>query len=417
MSACSTPATPTGTPPDGGGSADGGAIDGGVFDAREAIDAHDPICVGPPCLETVSFAPAVFYPSDYKPYVMLSGDVDGDGKVDLLAANEEGSDIVIFRNVGGGQFQPVVPAGAGGFATGEYPTGAVIADMNNDHIPDVVTADYHGDSVSVLLGSGTGDAYALGPHKSYPTAAGGETSNLAIGDLDGDGNVDVIATNPQAASVSIFLGLGDGTLRPGTNLSLAPVGMSQPYSVAIADFNRDGKLDAAIADNQTLTVRIELGNGDGTFHAGGQFAINGWASYNLIAHDVNLDGELDLVIANRSSDNVSVLLGHGDGTFATAIVSPAGASTGPYTGPYSVAVADFNLDGFPDLITADYTAGRASVLLGRGDGSFEAPIATGTTGDYPYGVATGDFDGDGRPDFATANALSDDISVNLSTAH
>ena len=128
---------------------------------------------------------------------------------------------------------------------------------------------------------------------------------------------------------------------------------------------------------------------------------------------MEIDFNLDQVDANRKSDNVSVLLGHGDGTFGNAIVS----STGPGTGPYSIAVTDFNLDGVPDAVTANYLSGTASVLLGIGDGRFEAPIDAGITGEYPYGVATGDFNGDGKPDFAVTNALSDNVSVKTSTAH
>ena len=373
-------------------------------------------CAAGTCFElaTVSFADAVSYEASFKPYALMAGDLDGDGDIDLAAANEEASTIVWFRNAGNGVFTRVSGASDNGFPTDDYPTGGAIADMNGDGIPDVLTANYHGNSVSVLLGSGTGAAYTLGAAASYATAAGAETSNLAVGDLDGDGVLDVVATNPMANSFSVFLGRGDGTLQQAIDVPLTnPAYPPQPYSVAIADFDGDGIADVAVADDANLEVVIRLGNGDGTFRAGAQPKIGGMASFILVAHDMDLDGHLDLVVANRSSDDVSVLLGRGDGTFHAAIVS----SISPSVGPYSLAVTDFNLDGIPDVVTSNFMTSNATVLLGDGTGNFAAPIDTGVTGQFSYGVAAGDFNGDGKPDFATANAAADDVAVKMSTAH
>jgi hypothetical protein len=362
-------------------------------------------------LATMSFADPVAYDSGDKTYALFSGDVNGDGKLDLVAANEQESTLSVFLNDGAGNFSRIPMS----FATGQYPTGGLIADFNHDGVPDVVTADYHGNSISVLFGGGGG---VLGDAASYPTVAGGETSNLAVGDLNGDGNLDVVAANPQRASISVFLGSADGTsMSAAITTPIGIVGGSQPYSTAIADFNGDGVNDVAVGDIVNGPINVLLGKGDGTFEEPVPYTTSGTGPFIIWTADFNLDGIADLATANRGSREVSVLLGRGDGTFRKAIRSSTGPKTTFDSGPYSIAVADFNLDGVPDIATANYGISTVSVLLGVGDGSFDPAIDAGTMGDNSYGVAVGDFNGDGKPDVATANANSDNITVRLSTSH
>jgi len=369
-------------------------------------------CVGGACaaLATVAFADAVAYPSGDKTYALFSGDLDGDGTIDLAAANEQASSIAVFLNDGAGNFQRKVTP----YPTDAYPTGGVLADFNHDGVLDVVTANYHGDSVSVLLNQGGG---ALAAQSSYLTVTGGETSNLAVGDLNGDGNLDVIATNPKTASISVFLGHADGTLDPAVTSVVGIVGDAQPFSAGIGDFDGDGKADVAIGDLVNGPILVKLGRGDGTFGPELVYGTGSTGPHLLITTDINLDGRLDLVTANRGGDDVSVLLGRGDGTFGKALVSSTRAASGAGIGPYSIAVADFNLDGVPDVVTANFMSNNASVLLGVGDGRFDAAIDAGPTGLFSYGAIAGDLNGDGVPDFATANASSNNVTVKLSTAH
>jgi hypothetical protein len=373
----------------------------------------DDDCFGGSCaqgtcasLRRVSFRDAGAYLSGDKAYVLFSGNFDGDGNVDLVAANELASTVTVFLGRGDGSFQTVTPS----FPAGNYPTGGAVADFNHDGKDDLVTADFHGNSVTVLLGAGDG---TFRPPVHYPTVDGGETSNLAVGDLDGDGHVDVVATNPAGGvggSVSQLRGRGDGTLEPAVTWTLGE--RFSPFSAAVGDFNGDGKDDVAAADAATRTIAVRLGNGDGTLADATTYAVGGEPAYIVIAHDLDRDGALDLACANRGTSNVSVLMGRGDGGFQPARVSTTGAGTGPY----AIAVADFNLDGVPDVVTPNFASSTASILLGIGDGRFEAPIDAGNTGQTSYGVVARDLDDDGRPDFAISNAVSNDVIVRISTS-
>ena len=171
-------------------------------------------------------------------------------------------------------------------------------------------------------------------------------------------------------------------------------------SVAVADVNGDGKPDLLVTDGAGL-VDVLLGNGDGTFQVERQYASGGNISESLAVADINGDGKLDLLVADVAGTvgGVGVLLGNGDGTFQSAVTY--GSSV------FSVAVADINGDGEPDLLVANwcgpYCAGSVGVLLGNGDGSFQAAVNYGSGGSQPVSVAVADVNGDGKPDLLVAN--------------
>ena len=242
-------------------------------------------------------------------------------------------------------------------------------------------------------------ALSFAPQQTF--AVGTHPRSVAVGDFNGDGRPDLAVTNASDSTVSVLLGNGAGSF--GSQQTFA-VG-SGPFSVAVGDFNGDGRPDLAVTNDSDSTVSVLLGNGAGSFGSQQTFAV-GNTPTSVAVGDFNGDGKPDLAVTNQSDSTVSVLLGHGDGTFAAQPTLAVGST------PRSVAVGDFNGDGKPDLAVANAGDSTVSVLLGNGAGSFGSQ-QTFAVGNSPVSVAVGDFNGDGRPDLAVANASDSTVSVLL----
>ena len=287
-------------------------------------------------------------------------------------------------------------AGPNSYATGATPFAVAIGDLNNDGKPDVVTADSEDNTVSVLANRGDGTF----PGKvAYPTGTG--PTSVAVGDLSGDGKPDLATANSgtdehPGATVSVLVNRGDGSFQA----KLDYLAGDRPASVAIGDLNGDRKLDLVTAnsgteDNAGRTVSVLLNRGDGSFQAKLDYPAGNRPGSVAIA-DVNGDSRSDIVTANYAGNTVSVLAGNGDGTFQARLNYPTGK------GPISVAVSDLNGDGKPELATANFDANTVSVLVNRGDGSFQAKHDYRS--DFnPAWITIGDLNGDGKPELATAN--------------
>ena len=231
--------------------------------------------------------------------------------------------------------------------------------------------------------------------------AGTNPYGLAVGDFDSDDELDLAVSNYNGLDVSILLGDGAGSFGAAANFGIG----ANPFGLATGDFNEDGDLDLAVPQGQGTNVSIFLGNGAGSFGAATNFAVGDHAVHVAI-EDLNGDDNLDLVVVNQVSGSVSVLLGDGAGSFGTATNFTVG------TFPWSVAIQDLNNDGEFDLAVANQNSSNVSVLLGNGDGSF------GTATDFAAGagslsVVIGDFNGDNNLDLATANFAGNSASVLL----
>jgi hypothetical protein len=363
-----------------------------------------------------SFLPAVSYPVGLTPQAVLTGDFNGDGRLDLAVANAGDNTVSVLLGNGDGTFQAARTSSTG---LGLGPQLLVAGDLNRDGRTDLVTVNNYGNGslgdLSVLLGNGDG---TFQPPRSIvlpaplpPGLTGGDLAaripmSVALGDLNGDGKLDLVATTSTVYDViigydydlgvpiyeslvdnyfNVLLGNGDGTFGPGTASHLD----SSPSSVELGDFNNDGRLDVAYA---TGALNVRLGNGDGTFQA----AIQTVGAGSGPVGDFNGDGKLDILGSQQG-----VWLGNGDGTFRWGQhVLSLGI----------VDVGDVNGDGKLDVVSVDSNYNTASVLLGNGDGSFAVPITSNlgilSPNNYFTSVALADFEGNGHPDLvATAMDL------------
>jgi FG-GAP-like repeat/Abnormal spindle-like microcephaly-assoc'd, ASPM-SPD-2-Hydin len=289
-----------------------------------------------------------------------------------------------------------------------------VADFNGDGKPDLVGTAPGVAIVWISQGNGTfaeGAAFTSGavylPGSSYPTIIA--PFSTVAGDFNGDGKTDV-AVICQPFGVIIFLGNGQGGFNPQaydpqTNLPLGMITGGQPQYGATGDFNNDGILDLAIA-NQDSTVSILLGQGGGAFSPSYSVNPNQGALWGIAAGDFNGDGIVDLVVSGFGANTVTALLGNGQGGFTPQTPVMTGAS------PLGLTIGDFNADGKLDVAVADAGSNAVSILLGNGDGTFTAgsPVTVGTT---PYAVAAGDLNGDGKLDLVVANNGTNNASVLL----
>jgi hypothetical protein len=229
---------------------------------------------------------------------------------------------------------------------------------------------------------------------------------LAAADLNGDGKLDLVITNFNAATISVLLGNGDGTFQPHVEYTTG----SGPTSVAVGDFNRDGKLDLVTTNRYSDTISILLGNGDGTLTSGATYSTGPLPRWVSIA-DLNGDGKLDLaeVTDYPSPPTAAIYLGNGDGTFQSSVTYAIAADA------TSVITGDFNGDGRLDLATSNYNGGTGStvsILLGNGNGTFQ-PHKDYAAGSGPNQLIAGDFNSDGRLDLAVADQSGASLSLLL----
>ena len=323
-------------------------------------------------------------------------------RTDSSSQSYTNSGVDVLVSKGDGNFQNAI-----NYPTGANPVFVAVGDFNADGKADLAVANqgfcdlvcWTNSSLSVLLGNGDGTF-----QNPVNYSAGIGLNSVAVGDFNSDGKLDLAVGSD--GSVAILLGRGDGTF------NLSAVNLFAGTSIAVGDFNGDDKLDLAASDWGQVTtgiLRVLIGKGDGTFQHANEYRVQSLPNSVTLA-DFDRDGKLDVAVAGgvdlgKSIGTVAVLLGKGDGTFHAAINSGTGGS------PHLTTVSDFNGDGIPDMALSNFglSGGLLLLLLGKGDGTFR-PASLNVRA---AAVAAGDFNGDGRPDLAAAEYFNKTNNISV----
>jgi len=358
-----------------------------------------------------TFKTSVDFVAGNAPLAAVAGDFYGNGNVDLAIINHSSQTVSVPPGNGDGTFKA-----ARSYPSGVQPVSIASGNLNGSRIPALVVANYCGSdhtcgtagNVAVFLADDKG-AYRLS--STYPVGPG--PVSVALADLKGDKNLDIVALNRLDKTASVLLGAGDGTFRQPMTFPLA----GAPIAVAVGDVNKDGKPDLAVLEDcgsakcsQAGSLEILLGGGDGSFQSSAIYPV-GYSPVSVAVGAFHGDKNLDLVVANRcgkdascqSAGTATVLIGDGTGKFT------AGTEVALGNSPASIALGNLTGSGL-DLVVSRSTDNTLAVLHGNGDGTFRAAVPY-PVGNNPGSLVVADFNGDGRADVAVANVNDSTVSV------
>jgi len=331
-------------------------------------------------------------------------DLNADGKLDVVESSEGGSNLAVFLGNGDGTFQTAKSSYV------PWASAVAIGNLTSDKKPDLVASSYVDGTVWVLVNKGSGNFQLSGVYSADSTALALVTGMaIALADFNGDTKLDFVAGNPAGQFVTIGLGNGDGTFRDSPHYNQS-VGM-WAYGIAVADFNRDGNSDIVQAGGGTgVGLSLMLGTSHGVFTAPTfidlSASVNGAVTF-VRALDINGDSKPDIVCGN--SKGVVVLRGLGTGKFKTPVTYTVSASSYPVVG----WLADLNGDGKLDIVTTN-NDGTMSALLNTGSGTFgTATVFPSGTGAYPSGFVLADFNGDGKVDIVVGDFPNSNLELLL----
>jgi len=356
----------------------------------------------------ISFQPHVDIAAGGAASVIVAADFNGDGKMDVALA--ESSKVNVFLGNGAGGF----PSAPIALTLTAPASSMVVGDFNGDGSPDlavgtIAASGMPGTGVTIFLNTadGTGN-FSAG--QSSTIIAGppvNEATQIVAGDFNGDGKLDVAAANFSDGSVIILPGNGNGTFQQTLHMSVG----TSPTAITAGDYNGDGKPDLAVAlqHNNVEVVTPLINVGGATFQAKADVSINGTGVTSLASRDMDGNGTIDLIVGSTDG-KAAVFVNNGAAAFLNSATVEA---AGPVA---AVATGDFNFDGAIDLVSANggnqTTPGVNSVTVGTGNGlaAFSA-VNDFSTGTQPISVAVADFNGDSKPDLVTANAGGSTFSV------
>jgi hypothetical protein len=338
--------------------------------------------------------------------------LNGDSKLDIVVANEQSNDVTILLGDGKGGF---IQAKGSPFPAGHAPNDIAIGDFNRDGRLDLAFANHEQKYLTVLLGDGQG-GFTPAPNSPFAVEVKPHTHGVASADLNGDGNLDLVTDSWQTDQVEVLFGDGRGNFRmPGLFFAVG----KHPYQrVRVADVNGDGKADIITTNLEGDNVTILLGEDKGGFKpsVGSPFPC-GDSPFNFAAGDVNNDGKLDLAIINspgstadrRGQDGLTILLGDGAGGFKMMVGSPF--ATGKL--PNLAAIGDVNGDRVADIAVSSPEGNNITLFL-MSSKSNVASSSTITISGKPKGLAIRDLNGDGKADIVVTNNGDNTVTVILS---
>ncbi|GEM_PF-5075450 len=350
------------------------------------------------------------------PAGIVSGFFNEDIFLDV-AVTHSPDQVRIFLGKTGGGFDP-----GASVTVGSDPAAIGLGDFNRDGHTDLVVGNRGEDSLSLLFG--TGDGQFVVPLNTQITAGDGIGTApvfIKVADLNRDGRLDLAVANEGSDNLTVLMGDGSGGFTNADSPCPTPCNVEEnPLFITAADFDTDGGLDLAVAGTGSDTVRLLL-SGEGVPNP---FVLAGAAPRAVETGDLNSDGHADLVVVNSGADSFSTFLGDGNGVFVKVDCSPGPVPADDLikedcalaggSMPSAVLLADFDEDGRLDLVVANEGTATVSLLPGIGNGYFDPPTRIFNVGTRPTHLISGDFNQDGRDDIIALNSGSDNFTVILS---
>jgi hypothetical protein len=284
-------------------------------------------------------------------YSMAIGDFNNDNQLDIAIANLGNNNFGVLLGCVNGTFFSQLTYLTG---DGSQPQFIAVGDFNNDSRLDVVVANQATDNVAVFLGYAS-ESFLSAP--AYSTGFSSQPTSIAVGDFNNDTRLDIVVTNNGTDNVMVLFGSGYGTFVSQTTYSTGY--SSYPCWVAVGDFNNDSRLDIVVANSGTNNVSIFLGNGTGTFLSQTKYSTGlGSQPYSVAVLDFDNDTRLDIAVANYGTNSVGVLLGYGNGSFANQLIF----NTGFDSHPSALVVGDVNNDNLTDIVATNNGYGNVDIL-------------------------------------------------------
>ncbi len=363
------------------------------------------------------FMPSAFsartdVPTGSGPQFICNADLDGDGKPDLIVANGDSNTVTIYHNNSSPGTIAFTEVASFTMGANGYPIGVAAGDLDGDGKPDIVISNYYTQTLSFYRNASSPGNIVMDSVLSVPS--GNYILGASIADLNGDGKPEVIVACQGSNLISVYTNsstLGHIAFSNETSI-LAPSGGS-PFKVVVADLDGDGKPDLAAANSYAGTVSVYLN----TTPTGGVISFAGDVDFatgnfpeGVAIGDIDGDGKPDLVVANNTDNTLSLLRNTstvGNLSFAPQLTVNSGYAA------YDLVIADLDGDGKPDIAVDDQYNNTVSVHRNTSTPGTIAisPNVDYNTGNIPYSITTADFDGDGKPDLATCNDADNTFTV------